>query len=185
MLRCFHIIVILGALTLGTPSASARSVANGSIALMLGTVLPQGSNAAFAFGAAFHYKIKGQRWRLGGFIRKYGVGVEAESGSQVISSSSSEFSYGAEIAHFLGGSLEGFHAGFMLGLSSVNINASATDGTSTITINESSASLFFGPKIGYDIANGRWSFGAEISYIISLGAGRSSFALLVPVKYWF
>ena len=181
----FSLIMIITIFTL--PTANARSAANGSFGLLLGAILPSGSNAAIATGVTLHYKFWGQRWRAGAFFRRYGVRLRTQASDTEVSASTTDNAFGGELVYFFDSSLEGFNAGVRTGISAVGITAQVIEsGTTTVDIDNKTSSLFFGPRIGYDHPIGRFSIGAELSYTFSLGnSGANSADLLIPFRYWF
>lgn len=150
-----------------------------------GVAMPSNASATFAYGVVFVYK-PGANFGVGAFLNKYGNGLDTESDTSTISTSSSNFWWGFEGDYFFKGSLNNFHGGVRMGFLSVSTEGTATDTTSgaSFSISEASTRFFVGPKLAYDYMMGRWSVGAELSWMISFG-GPKTIYFFPSVKFWF
>ncbi len=178
------ICIFFGGLFLRT-AVSHADFNKGSVGIMGGVSFPVQSSNVFTFGVTGHYRFS--PWLgAGPFFIRYGSGLEVSSDSGSASISTSSYYYGGDLNVLFKDTLKGFQAGLKLGLVHSSYSVSTTDGTNTISLKDSINKLFIGPKVSFDYPLGRFSAGAEMSFLIGMGTNAPSvFNFLIAPKFWF
>lgn len=169
-----------------SPSVRAAGTGNFGLGLMLGLAFPNTSSSAFAWGFQAHYKFS-PVFAMKAFYQRYGVSIETHTDTINVNDSTSHSFFGVEPDYLFPGAGPGqFHAGLRVGMAKSSIQTSASNGTTTVSIDDPRSNLFLAPVIGYDHPIGIISAGGEISYALGLGeSAPKALTLVATGKYWF
>jgi hypothetical protein len=173
------------ALLLATVPAARAEEGKSFLGLLGGVTFPSNSTSTFSWGVTSAYRLP-KRFGIGLSYFRYGVGASVAVSGSAASVQTSNVFYGLEGFYFFSGTLSGFSAGLKLGLANSTKSAEASSGSANITIDDPTTFLYLAPRLGYDYRMGRFSVGAEVSYVIGIGEDSPQ-ALNVwgTTKFWF
>ena len=165
-----------------SPAADAADSGKVSLGLATGFSFPSPGSTTVSYG------IEGGAHLFGSikstlFLHRYTAGIEATDGTNSVTASSSTLLIGVK-NHFT--LFQSILIGPAFGYLMQSASVTATNTTSTVSLDTSTSAFFLGPTIGYDfsLGGGKFSVGPEFNYLYAFSSSAPKILqLLAILKY--